>query len=586
MKLTRALSLLILALTATACFAQEAEEPPAPLYAEDGLQAPDGRAYVVFADRMEGETWAEKINAAIQRAMRGGAGATVMLPPRYIEIDQPIKVWRQRVGQDVDTRAEGVELADIGAVYESIKGGRVQDLPRGMVISGAGGGATRLIWTGGPNQVVIDLPAPWQCEVRNLTIDGNNAEGLIGVRYRAGWEFGANGGKRNAFEGLRLSRMDVGFHVGGPFGPDLVAAEFRNIQISAVREGFRFVGANVAEMWLSGIMISNYDDCGFNLVTQSGRVVRGIAERDTPTDENVLRDADGREIFLEQIPETAIGQKLMRAEHPEVEGSAQRPWVGGGGPTVTIYNVVAHARNPASWLVKSFHSPVRLSYLRHEGPGGILKAWGGAAHGRFNDVLTDVNAVTPGGLEGLVIDYDRPGPLYMIGGTLEGPVALGRNAVVYDMGCKFVNRGRGMSGLVTPDLVLPEGAFYQRTGEQQTWPERRWPGDFVVAGTQEQVGFIQKPGTTGARVLRLQEGTSRTVAVAVGETSVHVPLEGLERQPDAAYQVSVTPNWRAGDVWATDRGPDGFTVNAENAAPEGATVDVIVRRAPIVGGME
>lgn len=581
--MTRSL-MLALALIAAVIGAASAQEPADQTTDTQttpaGVFTPDGRAYVVYAEAMPGETWSEKINAAVQRAMVGGVGGEVVLPPRWIELDQPVKLWRQRVGPDTDTRAEGVQLANLGAVYQSIRGGRVQDLPRGLVLRGAAGGSTRLIWTGGPNQVVIDLPAPWYCEVRNLSIDGNNTEGLIGLRYRAGWEFGTNGGKNNRFEGLRFTRMDVAIDVGGPFGPDLVAGEFRNIQISAVREGFRFVGANVAEMWLSGIMITNYDDCGFNLVTHSGRVVRSLAERDTPTDENVLRDPDGREIFLEQIPETAVAQKLMRTAHPDVEGSAERPWVGGGGPTVVIDNVVAHAKHPGSWLVKAFHAPVRLAHVRHEGPGGILRAHAGAPDGRFNDILEDVNAVSPGGLEGWVIDYNRPGPLYLIGGTLEGPIALGSGAIVYNMGCKFANRGRTGSGLIPPDFELPEGSFYQRTGEQQTWPERRWPGDVVVSGAHQQVGFVQRPGSATPVVYSLQSEVSLTVPVEVGESTAAVVLTGLQRQPDANYQVLVTPGWRAGEVWVTDKRRDGFTVNLANPAPEGATLDVMIRRSP------
>ena len=35
----------------------------------------------------------------------------------------------------MDTRADGVELADIAAVYASIQVGRVQDLPRGLILN-------------------------------------------------------------------------------------------------------------------------------------------------------------------------------------------------------------------------------------------------------------------------------------------------------------------------------------------------------------------------------------------------------------------------------------------------------------------
>ena len=585
MKLTRTLALLVLSLTAMACWAQEAEEPPQPLYADDGLQAPDGRAYVVYADRMEGETWSEKINAAIQRALAGGATATVVLPPRFIEIDQPIKVWRQRVGDGVDTRAEGVELANLGETMASIKGGRSQDVARGLEIRGAGSGVSRLIWTGGPNQVVIDMPAPWDCSVNSLSIDGQNAEGLIGIRYRAGWEFGINGGKRDTFEDIVITRVHTGIHVGGPFIPDLVGTDLRNINVSACVDGLRFVSGNVAEMWVSNAMITGYEGAGFRLLGTTGRAVRTLAERDQEPDVPVFTDSYGHEIFLEQIPEEAKRQKLMQTEHPEIEGSAARPWVGGGSPSVVIQNVVSHAKDPRAWLVDAYHARLRLEHVRSEGPGGLYRARGGSRTGRFNDILIDVNAVTPGNVNGYVIDYDRPGPLYMLGGTLEGIAALGRDALVYSLGAKFVASGRKMPGVIPLGAELT-GTLYQRTGQETKVPGRAIPGEGIVAYGPEQVGFIQKPGTSGARVLRLQEGTSRTVAVAVGETSVRVALVGLERQPDAAYQVAVTPNWRAGDVWATDRGPDGFTVNVENAAPEGATVDVIVRRAPIVGSIE
>jgi hypothetical protein len=205
--------------------------------------------------------------------------------------------------------------------------------------------------------------------------------------------------------------------------------------------------------------------------------------------------------------------------------------------------------------------------------------------GRFNDILIDVNAVTPGNVSGYVIEYDRPGPLYMIGGTLEGIAALGQDGLVYDMGAKFVARGRKMPGAIPLGDDLP-GDLYAKTGEETKVPQRGTPGEATVGYGPEQVGFIQKPGTSGARVLRMQEGTSRTVTVPVGESSVRVTLEGLERQPDADYQVAATASWRAGDVWVTDRGPDGFTVNVENAAPEGATVDVIIRRGPIAGSIE
>ena len=85
----------------------------------------------------------------------------------------------------------------------------------------------------------------------------------------------------------------------------------------------------------------------------------------------------------------------------------------------------------------------------------------------------------------------------------------------------------------------------------------------------------------GAVVYSLQNEVSLTMPVPEGETSVAVALDGMHRQPDARYQVTVTPGWRAGEVWVTDKRADGFTVDSANPAPEGATLDVVVRRSPL-----
>lgn len=552
----------------------------------EGIYAREGRAYVVYADAMPGDEWGEKINNAIQRALEGSIAAEVVLPPGHLTIKTPIKFWRQRKipSKGIDTTAEGIELADLRQVYTGIRGGRRQDLAKGLVLRGAAGrGTTKLFWDGGPNQVVIDMPAPWYCEIRNIEIDGRNTKGLIGIRYRAGWEFGVNGGKSNIFEGITLSNMDVGIQVGDPFGPDLVASSFRDIRLFAVRIGVRAVGANVAEIWFQNIFINKCEEAGFKLITHSGRVVRNLAEKDTPTNENVLRDADGREIFLEQIPEYARKTKVQNIEHADVPGSNRRPWVGGGGPTIVIQNVVSHMNNPKTWLVDSNGAPLRLYGVRHEGPGGIFRTRGGGVAMRFNDILVDVNAVTAGGMNGYVIEYDKYGPLYLVGGTFEGPIALGNNAVVYTMGTKFWNRQRAMSGIIQKGEELPPNSFYKRTGQERTIPNRRWPGELVRSGVHEKIGFVQKPGTSGARVYEMQSVFQTTVRVPEGKVLVTVPLEGLNRQIDVNYQVMVTPGWQAGSVWVAEKKRDGFTVRFDNPAPRGATIDVEVRRPPYRG---
>ena len=79
------------------------------------------------------------------------------------------------------------------------------------------------------------MPAPWHCVLSDFTLDGANTAGLIGIRYRAGYEFGANGGKLNTFQRLSLFDMHVGIEVGGPLLPDLVGSSFRNLDISGER---------------------------------------------------------------------------------------------------------------------------------------------------------------------------------------------------------------------------------------------------------------------------------------------------------------------------------------------------------------
>ena len=236
-------------------------------------------SYVVYVEKMPGADWDEKIKNAIERALTGGMGAEVILPPQHIIIKQPIRLWRQRQTKSEDTTAQGIELADIRNVFAAIQGGRPQHLAKGIVFRGATAGSTRLIWEGGPNQVVIDIPAPWYVRISNLQIDGNNAEGLTGIRYRPGWEFGVNGGKFNLFEHINLERLDVGIHIGDPFAPDLVGSTFRQVGVHAARIGFRLESANVAEMWFQECYVGSCEEAGFKLIGHSGRVLRNLKER-------------------------------------------------------------------------------------------------------------------------------------------------------------------------------------------------------------------------------------------------------------------------------------------------------------------
>jgi len=574
----RAIGWCLILSSALSCFGQDV--PTAGKPAEDArlparTLGDSGRTYSVYAEQMPGETWDQRIRHAIDRAIRNGAGAEVVLPPGHLHIKQPIRLWRQRKTRDGDTRAEGIELADIRQVWQAVRGGRVQDLPRGMVFRGATAGTTLLIWDGGPNQVIIDMPAPWDCTVKNLRIDGNNAEGTVGIRYRPGWEFGVNGGKRDLFERISLERLDVGIHVGGPFGPDLVGSTFRQISAHACRIGFLLEGANVAEMWFKECFLGSCEEAGFKLVGHRGRVLRPIEQQGSKFDEDVVVDAWGREIFLEQLPPRLVQEKVQ-----DLQSKTRRPWAGGGSPTCYIGDLVAHMQYPQAWMIDSNWAPVRLEHVRMEGCSGVMRVEGnGMRNTRFNDILIDVNAVTTGGLSGYAIEYHKGGPIYFIGGTFEGPIGLGRNTDCYSVGARFFHRGRVMHGYVRRGSELPEDAFCKRTDEVTTIPYRRWEGEQVVSGVHQRIGFQQLPGTQGARVRQLTESHSFTAQVPGGQQRMTVTFEGLAAQPNARYQVHVTPNWRAGSLWISDRQPTQFTAEFDHPSPStGGSLDLLIQR--------
>lgn len=504
--------LVVLAFT-TAALAQETAPPALDMVAD----AKD-RPYRIYVEAMPGENWDEKISNAINRAVGVWSGAEIILPGRTIELTKPIRLWRHhKIDKlNIDTTADGVELAYLGNCYTAIKGGAPADLPRGITLRGTSRGATNLIWKGGPNQVVIDLPAPWYCKVSDLSIDGENTEGLIGIRYRAGWEFGRNGGKHNRFEDISVMRVDVGFDVGGPFLPDLVDGLFQMIRVEDARIAFRIIGANVAEMWFREISIGNVEEAGFKLGGYSGRLIRSISEKDTPTKETVLTDMDGREIFYEQIEHLGelLKQQVQTRPHPDVPGSEGRKWVGGGASSCIISNVEAHMHDPRAWLIDAWFAPVRLEYVRMEGCSGVLRSGPqGAYNGRFNDIMIDVNAVSIGGVTGRAIEYNRRNTLVLIGGTFEGPIGLGQDASCQVIGTRFNSYpGRTRNGIIPKGAELPGDSFFTRSGEP--WKggtaspnyRRGRPGEVVTSGPQPEPRFVQMRGTSGAKIYQMPEG--------------------------------------------------------------------------------
>jgi hypothetical protein len=271
---------------------------------------------VLYAEHFGGpeDDWGDRINAAIQASFAAAPPAVIMLPMGVLNISKPLKLWRQRKSHDVDTTAANVSaFADLGAVWESIKGGEPSDLARGFHLRGVPGGgyassalSTRLRWTGANDSVMLDMPAPWHCHISDLMLDGAGTEGLVGIRYRAGYEFGVNGGKVNTFERLSIFSLHVAIEVGGPMIPDLVSSSFRNLEIHDINVGLRFFGGNVAEMWVSELMIASFVSAGIELRGYAIRTARPRSAADTPPTRPPLQDADGREIFVEQLPAWAL----------------------------------------------------------------------------------------------------------------------------------------------------------------------------------------------------------------------------------------------------------------------------------------
>jgi Carbohydrate binding domain len=487
-------------------------ETPVDVAIPASLTNKDGRPYTIYVEAMPGKNWDEKISNALKRAFTGWSGAEIILPGKRIEITQPIKLWRRRkiAKRGIDTMADGVKLAYLPNCYAAIKGGTPADLPRGITLRGTSMGATTLIWKGDADQVMIDMPAPWYCKISDMTLDGSNVERVIGIRYRAGWEFERNGGKQNSFENIFLTRLDVGMHIGGPFLPDLVDARFNMIRVAGVRIGFRVVGANVAEMWFSEISIGGFEEAGFKLTGYSARLIRSIKEKDTPTKEIVLKDQDGREIFLEQLQHMKAlnAQQIKTKGHSDVPGSLKRKWVGGGGPSCTIRNVEAHSHDPRGWLIDAYHAPVRLEHVRLEGASPFLRAGPqGSRNTRFNDIMIDINAVSFGGVTGRVVEYNRNNTLIIIGGTFEGLVGLGQNSSCQLIGTSFVRRpGATRRAKVPADAKIPENCtFYKETGKTLKIPYRGWAGKYWQSGEQPKPRIVQMKGTSGAKIFQMPE---------------------------------------------------------------------------------
>ena len=175
------------------------------------------------------------------------------------------------------------------------------------------------------------------------------------------------GGKHNIFERLSIFKMHVAIEVGGPLIPDLVGSSFRNLEIHDVNVGLRFFGGNVAEMWVSELGLGHWRDAGIQIIGYSIRTARPRRFGGQPAVAPPLEDADGHEIYVEQLPSYLLEHVgsdavLQCPPYCAAGSSAGSREVGGGQPSVVLEKIVAGTKNqaPAGWLVDSNAAGVRM----------------------------------------------------------------------------------------------------------------------------------------------------------------------------------------------------------------------------------
>ena len=411
-------------------------------------------AYTLYAENFPGSCWGEKINAAISHAIDVGSGtAIVQLPPGDLNVSTPIRFARSRPGNEC-SRLNSTR--DIASVWQCAAGMTAADLPRGLTLRGMGGttgnvydGGTRLSWVGPPDNVMVEMPAPWHCHVTRLTIHGLWVPGMMGIRYRAGWDFGTNGGKDNLFQDLNFEGLEIGLQIGDPLSPDLVGSVIERVECMGARHCFVLFGANVAEMHFNTIHANQFYGSAWLYLGSSGRSVRThqqiLASPTVPRGADgtatVLTDMDdATEISWEQLP--IYAQQHCPALEAKDDGPRGGAKVGGGGPTANIVNVVSSSVFCTAWLVESNGAPVRIQGVRNEGCNGMpgtrptfrvhvcihecvltvsfataglylnnATHWPSNTRSRFTDMLIDVSTTTLGGADGNVITYHSHGPL-------------------------------------------------------------------------------------------------------------------------------------------------------------------------------
>jgi len=508
-----------------------------------------GPEFVVEAER--GSDLTLSLQAGIDKA-RAAGGGTIILP------------------------AGGYVISDTVQLAGSFK-----KFSRGGASISLRGGPTLLTYKGEPDKSVLDMASPNGCTISNLTIDGDNVPGTVGIRYRAGYERGVNGGKGNTFENIELRRLDIGCWIGDPFAPDLVGSGFYSLKINWCRIGLLVEGGNVAGMSFYNPLISGFREAGIKLTGHTSRLIRRSPDTPLPPVEvagspAVLTNIQtGEEIFEKDVPEYAL---KARAFVRSFEG-AEYFWAPGGAPEITLYNANFGGQAANAWAIDTNWGNVRVYSARVEGVQGFFRRTSTAPPSRFTDLFLDVSVTSYGGTTGNVFEYAGAGPFYLYGGAFSGRVALGNHTKVYAIGTRF-QKGKFpfYPGLVPVDFALDEAGAVVRTGEQKIFPGRFATYDEVQVAPVENPGFTQLAGTGNARVFGGEENLSDQVEVAAGEQKVTVQVRPV--LPDASYRVSAMPGFDAGNLWVTNKTANSFVLNWKNPAAKAETIDWTLRYQP------
>ncbi len=498
--------------------------------------------FVVSAERGSDITFA--VQKAIDEA-RATGGGTVVLPPGNFIVSDTIKFT-----------------------------GTLQQFPRGGATLNLRGGPTNLTYKGAPNKTILDMEAPNNCTISGLSIDGDNVPGTVGIRYRAGYERGVNGGKSNNFFNINLARLDIGMWIGDPFAPDLVGSGFYSLGINYTRICLLVEGANVAGMTFYNPIFSGYREAGIKLVGQTSRLIRRstadpIPPNEVPDTPSVLTDVQtGSEIFEKDVPEYALKNRASKRQYQGQEYY----WAPGGAPEMTVYNVNfgGHAAN--AWAIDTNWGNIRLYSARVEGVQGFYRRSATISSSRFTDIFADVNVTSYGGTTGNVMEYHGPGPFYLYGGIFSGKVALGNNTQVYTTGTRF-EKGKFpfYPGLVPPGFALAENGSVKRTGKQELFPGRFGMYDVVQVAPVEKPGFVQLAGTSNAVLHGVEEKLAATQTVSAGQTQVAIHF--ARPLANKNYQVTAVPGFDSGGFWVSEKTAAGFTLNFKTPTPVSATVD-------------